>query len=223
MKIEWKYLTFVLLFICFAGFSDGIAGIGFDPLDMLDDVVIETPKQQPNNVFKSQPDRGDINIREIFMPQTALSDVEIDLTEETPAPTEAIEPNEAPVVSETISPQMGAWPAEPSNPQRRELWKETISLEYREEKSPAQIELREAINRVRSVRLKPRTEPEPVVEADEKTAKITEDEPEDTKAESEKPVETDTRKLSERTLEMLRNLAERPEEVDQPLKIAELL
>lgn len=118
---------------------------------------------------------------------------------------------------EIIHIQTGPWPEEPANPARRELWSETITLEPKREKTPSQSELQRTIARLRSVRFdspaerEPRTEPEPQ-----------QPEPEEPQVAQARPG-TSQRQISDQTLGQLAKLADEDAQIEQPLKIAELL
>lgn len=120
---------------------------------------------------------------------------------------------------------------DPNSPQQRELWQAEISVAQAREDDASKNELRHLIDKIRSVTFEPpRQVAEPVIvpveaqstEPAEPPAEVTTDVKDKPKRVVPKP-KLPYEPITEKTLQMLRNLSKNPEKVDNPFELGETL
>lgn len=135
-------------------------------------------------------------------------------------------------VSQKLPQSSFSFPKDPNNSRVRQLWRAKISIANGKEDQESKDRLRRTIEQIRSVNLSPQKHiPEPVIgpvqmqvpevpEPNETPSRTIVPEKEDKKEiESKLPDEM----ITGRTLQILKNLSERPEELENPFELGEVL
>jgi len=127
-------------------------------------------------------------------------------------------------------PQMGPdIPAKPTNNLMRQLWRAKICVYEGEKDNKSKNELKRLIEQIRSIVFKPPKQPEPVINIEPAATTVepneTPFEVDVTEGHEKKTIEYKLpyEPVTDRTLQMLGNIVQDPNQLDNPFKLAEVL
>jgi tetratricopeptide (TPR) repeat protein len=149
--------------------------------------------------------------------------------QEKPQTSDSVAVNFAAEVNQELSQISAAMPVEPSNDLGRQLWRAGISVYEGKKDDKRKNELKRLIELVRSIEFKPPKQPEPVINVGPMTTTV---EPNQTPSDivvieesSNKTIESKPpyEPVTDRTLQMLGNVAQDPNQLENPFELGEVL